>query len=294
MDEIQKRESAVFFVDLLGMGALTEGYIELTNCDRCWFENNDVPFNNQYLAAKILTVFRSLLNEVRRNYQNITIAQLSDGAFIWSQDVIKIIKFVFEFMQKAILKGIFCRGGLSFGEIIETGNSHKLGRLIVGEAVTNAVHLESIAKGSRVMIDDGFIKAERNINGEKGFQIFNKLWNPLNNESYDELLWYIVPYTMISGNEVRLLSDKQKRASTLNRLQLANEVQSSPFFNWNASSVQGKVHINSTVRFLSQNTLLDFDHSCEWQSGIGNRSFSKRDEISRMLNDGCFYRLNTP
>lgn len=50
--------------------------------------------------------------------------------------------------------GILCRGGLAYGEILESDDSNQMGHFILGDAVTRAVELEGKAKGCRVLIDD--------------------------------------------------------------------------------------------------------------------------------------------
>lgn len=127
MEMIEKSKAAVFYVDILGMGALTKQELKLTRSDYIpWLKKNRDEFNPEYLAAAILAEFRRILTSLIPKYRNVTVSQLSDCAFIWSADICAVVKFAAEFMQIAIRKGVFCRGGLTYGEIIETNENHKL------------------------------------------------------------------------------------------------------------------------------------------------------------------------
>ncbi|WP_018676229.1 adenylate/guanylate cyclase domain-containing protein [Riemerella columbina] len=155
MEDIKNYEGAVFFVDILGISALTNGAIPLKNEDFKPWLNDRKLYTNQFLGASILTEFRKLLSSIKGKNSKITITQLSDCAFIWSEDILEVLVFCSKFMHQAIKNGILCRGGLAYGEIIETKQPHNLGRFILGDAVTQAAKLESQSKGCRVLINRG-------------------------------------------------------------------------------------------------------------------------------------------
>ena len=157
MELITKYEGAVFFVDILGMTALTNNLIALKKEDYSfWLDQYALEHTNQFLAASILADFRKILIELDIEYEGVTVSQLSDCAFVWSKNITDIVLFASRFMSKSISAGLLCRGGMTYGEIIETNQEHKLGRFIVGKAVTDAAKLEGVAKGSRVLIDVDF------------------------------------------------------------------------------------------------------------------------------------------
>ncbi|RRJ86879.1 hypothetical protein EG240_15790 [Paenimyroides tangerinum] len=195
---------AVFFVDLLGIGALTQNKIVLDESDFIGWEHN-FPFekkNNQFLSAVLLTQFRQILVDIKTRFEkldkDINVTQLSDCAFIWGESLETIMIFANNFMCEAIRKGIFCRGGLSYGEIIETTQEHvNLGRFIVGNAVTNAARAESIAKGCRINCDISFAKEFVRMPSFFYNKYYPRLVNPSYNYNdfsiYDEFRWYYFP-----------------------------------------------------------------------------------------------------
>ncbi|WP_304343884.1 hypothetical protein [Chryseobacterium koreense] len=158
MELINKIQGAVFFVDILGFGELTQKKITLKNEDfSAWLDQYSLEYENQNLAASILAKFREILLKVDEKFEDVTTSQLSDCAFVWSKNIKEVIISANNIMSECISNGVLCRGGLSYGEIIETSQNHKLGRFILGDAVTNAVKLEGIAKGCRIMIHQEFL-----------------------------------------------------------------------------------------------------------------------------------------
>ncbi|PKL22004.1 MAG: hypothetical protein CVV48_04605 [Spirochaetae bacterium HGW-Spirochaetae-4] len=298
MGTIRKYKAAVFYVDILGMGALTKEEISLTTSDyQSWLKKYRHEFSHQYLAAAILAEFRQILSSLIIKYDNVVISQLSDCAFIWSDDICNIIKFAAEFMQLALGKGVFCRAGLTYGEIIETNENHTLVRFIVGPAVTTAVKLEKIAKGARILIDEDFPKFLWNCNkifAERTQPLFSPFTNPLDYEVYDEFKWYLVPSGIIGEVDLRMLVYYDKVEFTKNRLKLANRVRLSPKFLWNTKSIQGRIQLKATVSFMAENKLLGIRHDYAW-TGLGiKRSKEIVDNLERQItNDNNFQEFST-
>ena len=80
---MKEYSGAVFFVDILGVGALTQGKIDITEEDflahRFSFEKN---FSEHQFCAKLLVKFRRILTNATERKKKIKVAQLSDCAFI--------------------------------------------------------------------------------------------------------------------------------------------------------------------------------------------------------------------
>lgn len=94
MELLQKYNGTVFFVDILGISALTNNKISLNNKHfKPWLENDETKFSNQFLGAAILVEFRKLLLKLGKQNPGVKITQLSDCAFIWSQSIEDVIIF---------------------------------------------------------------------------------------------------------------------------------------------------------------------------------------------------------
>lgn len=271
MEFIRQFNGAVFFVDILGIGALTKGQIDLNDADYAeWLSRYPYKPSHQYLAAAILAEFRQILINLPE-LNEVTITQLSDCAFIWSEDLSAVLKFCSKFMYNAIQRGILCRGGLSFGEIIITDQEHDgLGKFIVGKAVTEAVGLEGIAKGARVLINKEVIN---NLSNYPDFnnnfrEMFSSFTNPLDFAEYSEFRWYLCRDIDLIDTNLSRLSPIRRVELTKQRLKIANLVKCSPKFLWNSKSDQGKAQLNATVKFLAENNLLGVRHSLAWQGKI--------------------------
>lgn len=145
---------AVFFVDILGVGALTQGKIEISEND---FSSHNFRYQSKFsehqFCAKLLLKFRRILVQATNSVKNIKVAQLSDCAFIWSDDPDIVVNVARDIMWKSVLGGLLCRGGIANGQIVEPDKINtKLGMFICGGAVTDAVRLEGAGKGARVFI----------------------------------------------------------------------------------------------------------------------------------------------
>ncbi len=287
MELISKNNGAVFFVDILGMSALTNSQINLIDEDYSpWLDQHHKEYTNQFLAASILAEFRNILMEFNQRYPNVTISQLSDCAFIWSENIKEIVLFASNFMSTSVRRGLLCRGGLTYGEIIETNQNHSLGRFIVGKAVTDAVRLEGIPKGVRVLIDQDFPshlwEYDKNF-AERTIPLFEPFINPLDYTTYDEFKWYLCPNLDDNVKNLSILSPEERVELTKERLKVANVIRCSPKFNWNSKSKEGLIQIRASINFVAANEILDVLHNFEWTSEVSKRNdatvISIRDQI---------------
>lgn len=296
MELIEKYNGAVFFVDILGMSALTNKKIVLNEEDFApWLRDLGVEYSNQFLGAAILSEFRSLLLDLSSKNKNIKVTQLSDCAFIWSENIADVIVFCSKFMHQAIDRGILCRGGMAFGEIIETNQSHKLGRFIVGDAVTKAAKLESVAKGCRVLITEEF-PHDLFTHNEKFsnciYQMFKPFKNPLDYSIYDEFKWYLAPELSYKRTiELGFIDFTTKVEHTKVRLKLANKLRLWDKFSWNAKSSEGKMQLRSSVSFLSENYQMDILHNFDWEDVVEKRvDFQGLSRMENIIQNYSDYR----
>ena len=281
MKDLVSKECAVFYVDILGMGALTNGDIQLCDNDlipwlnedeypivyRKWFAGNDNNYRSQFLAASILVEFRRILMALGEKYKNVRVAQLSDGAFAWSEDSDDVVFFAANFMAESVKNGLLCRGGLAYGDIVETNETHALGRLIVGKAVTDAVNLEKTAKGTRIFATEWFCKYAQHAScimfSEEKSPLFGWVTNPLDFNSYYEFKWYIKPDIDENSQALKTIYSEENVKITRERLKLAWIIVCSPKFRWNCKSKEGKIQIDSSIKSIFEDGLLGVHHrSC--------------------------------
>lgn len=287
---LQKITGAVFFVDILGFGALTQNKIELDDTDFTdWNIPSHLQKDNQSLAATILVEFRSILHKLEQAFPDVTIAQLSDCAFIWSANIRDVIIVAHKIMWDALNAGILCRAGLSCGEIIETPQNNQLGRLIVGEAVSNAVKLEGVAKGARIMIDTdvyGYLFEYDEVFCNKMSILFKPVINPLDFKDYDEFKWYYVPE--LDKNMIALSEADQtyKLNATKSRLKLAVKLRFHPRFSWNSKGKDGRAQICPSVAFVSANeqTIFNISHWFEWNNIADKRSIKNTYNLKQRID----------
>ncbi|MCD0473336.1 hypothetical protein LPB87_02900 [Flavobacterium sp. EDS] len=276
MELITKMTGAVFFVDILGFGALTQNQIELNDKDFApWLDQYGQHYDNQILAAAILAEFREILMDLDKIF-SVTISQLSDCAFVWSENIKDVILVANNIMSRCIDSGILCRGGLSYGEIIETNQNHSLGRFILGKAVTEAVKLEGIAKGCRIMITQEFPKHLYHKDkkfSQRIYPLFQPFINPLDYITYDEFKWYCVPNMTKDVTELSIISTEEKNRLTYERLMLAVKVRVHPKFSWNSKN-QGLIQIKASINFLSSSNDAPFniEHNFNWGDIIEDRN----------------------
>lgn len=286
---LQKKNGVVFFVDILGFAALTQNKIKLDEADyAAWnIPHHLHKHDNQALAATILVEFRNVLLKYQESFPDVTIAQLSDCAFVWSENIRDVIIVACNLMREFVKNGILCRGGLSCGEIIETSQNNSIGRLILGEAVSNAARLEqSGAKGMRIMMNQevpGFL-----YDYDKDFHnrmevLFQPFENPLDYKVYDELKWYYIPEMNINIPELRNVEINYKIEATRERIKLAGYLRLHPKFSWNAKNEEGKNQLISSIRFIAANekTIFNVHHWFDWSNLVeqrSNDSFNKMKE----------------
>lgn len=250
---------AVLFLDMLGVSALTLGKFEIKKEDYApWGMENDF-LGNSSLAYVMYKHFQDLIVDVACKYHVHTYL-LSDNVFVWSDNVVSVVKFTAEFMQKALNTGLLCRGGLSFGQIIEEMNGNN--QILLGDAVINAVMLEAKSKGSRVLTDDNIPvnvhRCEKYFANKFNNYLFAPIENPLDFTIFDELKWYIFPYSMLNfKTESFILTDEEKIEATIERMKLLNMLVLSPKFGWNCITPEGLMHIKASIKFIGQNDILN-------------------------------------
>ena len=83
----------VFYVDILGFTALTQDKIQLTEDDfNIWQVSKHFQTSgNQEFAANILIIFREILTNCQNKYPKVNFTQLSDCAFVWSENMKDVI-----------------------------------------------------------------------------------------------------------------------------------------------------------------------------------------------------------
>lgn len=278
---MQQYKGAVFFIDLLGTGALTQKKVKLTAQDyEAWSLKSEANANEHLFCATLLVKFRTCLAEVHERHPAVKVAQLSDCAFIWSKDVTEVLETAQEMMWAFVRAGLFCRGGIAYGEIIEPEKVRKtLGQFVLGEAVSRAVGLEGAGKGCRVFSDDSLPSHIFGKSHKSGFdpQTFDYLKNPLDGSVVDEFKWYI------QGTPGKAdVSDKEKVCGLLELISL---LRYSPLFSWNASTSAGRIQLACSIESISSATAAitkhqDYVFNSEYMiNGFGTRTKSHQEKI---------------
>jgi hypothetical protein len=291
MNFINRIEGAVFFVDILGFSSLTQNEIKLKDQHYSpWLDKYHQKHDNQIMAAALLSEFREILLNIQNTFPSISISQLSDCAFVWSENVKDIILAANNIMSHCISNGIMCRGGMSYGEIIETTQSNSLGRFIVGKAVTDAAKLESIAKGCRIMITTEVPAALYRYDSafnEKIYLLFQPFTNPLDYLIYDEFKWYITPFMDDNVEDLRFIDKNKKLDLIESRLLLAGIIRLHPKFYWNSLTPQGRLQLKASINFIAQaNDLpLKFNHDYDWTDIVETRSILSLDKLKARLKE---------
>ena len=291
---MKEYSGAVFFVDILGVGALTQGKINITKKDflahRFSFKNN---FSEHQFCAKLLVKFRRILTNATENIKKIKVAQLSDCAFIWSEDPDLVVNVAREIMWKSTLGGILCRGGLAYGQIVEPDKINtKLGMFICGGAVTDAVKLEETGKGARVFINTELVSELKSIPSTA----FIPRKNPISFSIADEFLWYKYPdyiesiYDDIKVDRLKTLDGIVKAIAMLKH---------SPKFAWNSSSAPGRLQLASTIDVISSETEnltndLDLKFECEYViNALENRSDKRHKDVLNVYRQTISQKVKT-
>jgi len=238
---MREYDGAVLFVDILGISALTTSSAPIvTEQDfKALIPRSKKAGGNQLFCARLLSVFRKNLFQCQT--KGLNIAQLSDCAFLWAQDVSLVIKAAKVLFEKNAETGVFARGGMTFGQIIEPDRTNRsLGQFICGNAVTRAAQLEGSGKGSRIFIDTEI--GGRQIQGISP-GAFEGLVTPADYRKVDEFTWFSCP----SHSETR--SEGLERLKAL--LALRIRFQHFPAFRWNAASKPGLIHLGATIERLT-------------------------------------------
>jgi len=247
---MRQYQGAVFFVDMLGIGALTQGQVTLSDCDfRTWgLSPLSSPTANLF-CGQLLTQFRSCLSKISRSHKNVKIAQLSDCAYIWSDSVVSVMDAAREFMWSSIGIGLLSRGGIAYGEIVEPNKTNKtIGQFVLGSAVTRAVGLEKSGKGCRIFIDDIIYEHSTCTHGspfKKGD--IKVLKNHLDGSIVKEFCWYKTGGS--SGDWHR-----EEHSSAERIITLLTKLQYCPRFNWNEASLQGCIQLACSIDSISDVT----------------------------------------
>lgn len=263
---------AVFFVDILGFSALTKGQVTgITKKDYdAWGVDSEVEHPYSYLAATMLVEFRDALLTLKKHLPSLNIAQISDCAFIWSENAKELLTGVHEFMWNAIgNKGILCRGGLAYGEIIEVENvDYSLGAFVVGDAVTRAAKNEQKLKGPRIAMDENFPHdIYVNVKNAPYLEyLSHDLYHPneseINLEVVDEYRWYLCDANFVASQKYPP-SQKECVELTKKRLTLAYFLKLHPRMGWNSRGKEGLVQLCAGAHAISRNGLLHVLHLFE-------------------------------
>lgn len=287
--DLKTYKGAVLFVDILGFAVLTDNSLKVKREHiAAWMEEQVHPYTNQFLAASILVEFRAILQQLQAEFPKVRTAQLSDSFFAWSGNLKEVVRFTHCYMHISIEKGLLSRGGLAQGEIIETEQSHSLGRLILGKAVTTAVSLEKPAKGARILIDADFPYQLHKKHPDFAEQLngfFAGFENPLDFRIYDEFRWYLTDdLKKVSRYNILRNTACERIGFTKKRLRLINHLLHHPRFGWNAASPLGIIHLQATVNFMSANGITGVEHDFAGQRVTLQRSMARLEKANQVVD----------
>lgn len=270
---------AVFFVDILGVGALTQGKIDISEKD--FSAHNfryDSNFSEHQFCAKLLLKFRRILISSTKNVKNIKIAQLSDCAFIWSNDPDIVVNVARDIMWKSILGGLLCRGGLANGQIVEPDKINtKLGMFICGGAVTDAVRLEGIGKGARVFVKQELVSVLKKI----PYAAFVPRKSLIDFSTIDEFKWYRYPDVITSANE-----NLNRKLVMEEIVKLIAMLKHSPKYIWNESKLLGRVQLASSIDIISSEIYAltkNLDLKLEYENMVNNLNNRSEEKYKKNL-----------
>lgn len=276
---MKSNNAAVFFVDILGFSALTKGEVTGLKTDdyKAWgLRKKDVK-NHSFLAATILVEFREALKTLKNYLPNLNIAQISDCAFIWSEDITELLRGVHFFMWHTIKeRGILCRGGIAYGEIVSVDNDDdELGAFVVGDAVTRAAKNEGRLKGPRITMDVEFPQSVWDNAKNAVIQeyicadLFYANHSEINMDVVDEYRWYLCDAEFIA-NQKCPPGYKECVDLTKGRLTVANAIMYHPRMGWNTRSKEGMVHLKAGAKAISKNGLFHVLHLFERDQVLDN------------------------
>jgi hypothetical protein len=238
-------KGAVLFVDMLGFSALTRGKLDLGK-EQCepWRVDATIANRHQLLAAQFLLAFRRTLARTKNAFANLKIAQLSDCAFLWSDNVESVVDGGRYLMREALMLGLLCRGGLAFGDIHEPNKvKHSLGAFIVGEAVTRAANYEAAGKGTRVFTD---AETGGRISNVRPDEVFMSIINPLTGEMVEEWSWYDPAWQLRNETSAAAIRGKVERLVGYHTM-----LRYSPKMAWSATTAEGRRQIACSVVAVS-------------------------------------------
>ena len=248
----------VFFVDILGISALTNAQFRLSNFPysiyRIQKTKIDVNKSHHYVAASLLSSFRDIISGLTAKYHNVVFSQLSDAAFFWSTDLSELFISSCDFMHQSISQGLFCRGGLAFDDLIieKQPNSQSLGRFIIGPAATKAVNLESSGKGCRIFTDIDF--ASEILNHYSSTSLIHKVITPITIPTdysvVDEVRWYLLPELEKSLQKTSQSTDEKKHIC-FTALAYATYMRFSPMFKLNSLNKQGRIQLYASIESIT-------------------------------------------
>jgi hypothetical protein len=245
---VKQYKGAVFFVDMLGINALTQKKVSLTDMDyKARGILKTLGKNEQVFCAKLLMKFRACLGEAKRHHQRVKVAQLSDCAFVWSKDVSAVVQAAQDLMWSFARSGLLCRGGISYGEIVEPDKvATSLGHFVLGAAATDAVDHEKKGKGFRVFANEEIVK--RATVKDIDLRAFGQLKNPLDGSVVQEFRWYF------QGTPASRDVDVKTKIKSV--LEVTSLLRHSALFNWNASSGLGLQQLNCSIDSLASAVVL--------------------------------------
>lgn len=291
---MKSSKAAVFFVDVLGFSALTKGIVPNieVNDYEAWGLNDEDSQNHSFLAATILLEFRDVLFLLKRHLPSLNIAQISNCAFIWCEDIGMLLRGVYYFMWAAVKeKGILCRGGLAYGEIVEIPNvDYELGAFIVGDAVTRAAKNEGRLKGPRITMDESFPSDVWHLMGGNtaitflSGDLFHDILSLVDMSELDEYRWYLFDEDFLVGNTKLQLNFNGYVELTKQRLSIANALKYHPRMGWNARSKEGLNHLEAGELAISKSGLHNILHLFETRMVLeDNRSLGNLKKQTKEL-----------
>jgi hypothetical protein len=278
---MRQYKGGVFFVDVLGVSALTRKRVTLSESDYSAHGlSNPEHRTEHHLCANLLIKFRSVLNQIQKTRKQVKVAQLSDCAFLWSRDPLQLLNAAREFMWASTRKGLLSRGGIAYGDIIEPDKVNtSIGRFVLGEAATKAVEFEKLGKGCRIFSD---VDLPSELSGRYYYrhEPFIGLKNPIDCSTVDEFRWFIFPDEIRKGATL----DTNGEIVTTALMELVCMLCHSPQFGWNVASHQGAVQVASSVETLSSCVALfnkQLDYKVSSESLMGNLQSSRGERVLR-------------
>ena len=269
LNNMNTYRGAAFYIDILGFSALTQGLVVGLNREdyEAWGINAKEQQNHHVLAATIIVEFRNVLQALKKHIPSIHIAHISDCAFIWSENVVELLRGVRYFMWTAVRdKGILCRGGISYGEIVEVENKdYALGSVVLGDAVTRAVHLESVLKGPRIAMDEEFPHAvwtqAKSIQCIQALtpDLFYAITNEIDMAEANEYRWYLCDEDFLVNHGYSINSDDRFEV-TKARLTVFNTLKYHPRMGWNTKGDKALVQLKAGAMAISKDNLMHVHH----------------------------------